>query len=46
MVSLNAKRQDPEVLELIACLQEKYAGKMILIGRDKNDYVKVVHARN
>lgn len=42
LASLNKKRQDPEVLTLIASLNEKYAGKKVLIGRDKNDHVKGV----
>ena len=35
-------RKDPEVLKLVAVLKEKYAGKYVVIGRDKNDYVKGV----
>ncbi|KAJ3079031.1 hypothetical protein HK102_004070 [Quaeritorhiza haematococci] len=40
MISLNQKRNLPEVPEMIASLREKYAGKKVLIGRDKADYVK------
>ncbi|KAI9197114.1 glycosyltransferase family 20-domain-containing protein [Polychytrium aggregatum] len=40
LLALNEKRNNPEVSELIASLKEKYAGKKILIGRDKNDHVK------
>jgi trehalose 6-phosphate synthase/phosphatase len=40
MISLNMKRKDPEVLSFISLLKEKYLGKQILIGRDKNDYIK------
>ncbi|KAI8909720.1 glycosyltransferase family 20-domain-containing protein [Gorgonomyces haynaldii] len=40
--SLNEKRKQQEVLDLISFLKEKYKGKKILIGRDKNDYVKGV----
>jgi trehalose-6-phosphate synthase len=42
LISLNKKRRDPEVLSLITSLKEKYTGKKVLIGRDKNDYVKGV----
>lgn len=38
LVSLNQKRKDPRVPEMIASLSEKYCGKKIIIGRDKNDY--------
>lgn len=35
-------RKDPEVLQLVDLLKEKYAGRYVVIGRDKNDYVKGV----
>ncbi|KAI8925405.1 glycosyltransferase family 20-domain-containing protein [Entophlyctis helioformis] len=40
--TLNEKRNHPEVAEFVASLREKYAGKRIVIGRDKNDYIKGV----
>jgi trehalose 6-phosphate synthase/phosphatase len=43
--ALNEKRNQPEVPEMIAALREKYAGKQVLIGRDKNDYVKGVRQK-
>ena len=43
--SLNEKRNQPEVAEIVALLKEKYAGKHIVIGRDKNDYVKGVRQK-
>ena len=42
LVSLNEKRKHPEVLTLTKMLKEKYDGLKVLIGRDKNDYVKGV----
>ena len=38
-------RNDPEVPEMISLLKEKYAGKKIVIGRDKSDYVKGVRQK-
>ncbi|KAJ3415746.1 hypothetical protein HDV05_004210 [Chytridiales sp. JEL 0842] len=43
--ALNQKRDQPDVHELIAALSEKYSGKQVLIGRDKNDYVKGVRQK-
>ncbi|EGF78115.1 hypothetical protein BATDEDRAFT_90772 [Batrachochytrium dendrobatidis JAM81] len=43
--SLNAKRAHPEVAEIIASLKEKYHGMHVVIGRDKNDYVKGVRQK-
>lgn len=43
--SLNAKRQDPEVSECVAQLREKYAGKRIIVGRDKLDWIKGVRQK-
>jgi hypothetical protein len=42
---LNAKRSHPDVEEMIQALSEKYAGKKVVIGRDKNDYVKGVRQK-
>ncbi|KAI9344229.1 glycosyltransferase family 20-domain-containing protein, partial [Zopfochytrium polystomum] len=42
---LNEKKKHPEVLEMVAALREKYAGKKVVIGRDKNDYVKGVRQK-
>ena len=38
-------RNVPAVEEAIASLRERYAGKKIVIGRDKNDYVKGVRQK-
>lgn len=43
--SLNAKRQDPEVREWVAQLRQKYAGKRIIVGRDKLDWIKGVRQK-
>jgi trehalose 6-phosphate synthase/phosphatase len=40
--TLNFKRKNPEVANLITFLKKKYQGKYVVIGRDKNDYVKGV----
>ncbi|KAI8854380.1 glycosyltransferase family 20-domain-containing protein [Chytridium lagenaria] len=45
LLALNEKRGNSEVPETIASLAEKYAGKKIVIGRDKNDYVKGVRQK-
>ncbi|KAJ3066103.1 hypothetical protein HDU98_010583 [Podochytrium sp. JEL0797] len=43
--ALNEKRCRAEVFEMIHSLREKYAGKKVLIGRDKNDLVKGVRQK-
>ena len=43
--SLNAKRQDPEVSEWVTQLRQKYAGKRIIVGRDKLDWIKGVRQK-
>ncbi|CBQ71131.1 related to alpha,alpha-trehalose-phosphate synthase, 115 KD subunit [Sporisorium reilianum SRZ2] len=43
--SLNAKRQDPDVSEWVAQLRQKYAGKRIIVGRDKLDWIKGVRQK-
>ncbi|TKY86038.1 hypothetical protein EX895_004863 [Sporisorium graminicola] len=43
--SLNAKRRDPEVSEWVAQLRQKYAGKRIIVGRDKMDWIKGVRQK-
>ncbi|KAI9104088.1 glycosyltransferase family 20-domain-containing protein [Phlyctochytrium arcticum] len=43
--ALNEKRLVPDVAEIVASLKEKYAGMKVLIGRDKNDYVKGVRQK-
>ncbi|TPX57884.1 hypothetical protein SpCBS45565_g08129 [Spizellomyces sp. 'palustris'] len=43
--ALNEKRNHPEVAEILASLREKYDGMKVLIGRDKNDYVKGVRQK-
>ncbi|KAJ3220018.1 hypothetical protein HDU67_007751 [Dinochytrium kinnereticum] len=45
LLTLNEKRSNFEVPEMITALTEKYAGKKIVIGRDKNDYVKGVRQK-
>lgn len=45
LVTLNVKRKEPEVLRIVELLKEKYAGMYVLIGRDKNDYVKGVRQK-
>ncbi|KAJ3392625.1 Trehalose-6-P synthase/phosphatase complex subunit [Lobulomyces angularis] len=45
LVALNEKRINPLVPDMITALKEKFAGKKILIGRDKNDYVKGVRQK-
>ncbi|TPX37974.1 hypothetical protein SmJEL517_g00258 [Synchytrium microbalum] len=45
LVTLNEKRANPEVFENTATLAQKYAGMKVLIGRDKNDYVKGVRQK-
>ena len=43
--ALNEKRSLPDVYEMVASLTQKYAGMKVLIGRDKNDYVKGVRQK-
>ncbi|KAI8814676.1 glycosyltransferase family 20-domain-containing protein [Cladochytrium replicatum] len=43
--SLNERRTNPDVKDMILSLQERYAGKAVVIGRDKNDYVKGVRQK-
>ncbi|GAC72506.1 trehalose-6-phosphate synthase component TPS1 and related subunits [Moesziomyces antarcticus T-34] len=43
--SLNAKRRDPDVSEWVAQLRQKYAGKRIIVGRDKLDWIKGVRQK-
>ncbi|TPX57980.1 hypothetical protein PhCBS80983_g03460 [Powellomyces hirtus] len=45
LAALNEKRAHPEVAEIVASLRERYAGMKVLIGRDKNDYVKGVRQK-
>ncbi|KAJ1567954.1 hypothetical protein HK096_008046, partial [Nowakowskiella sp. JEL0078] len=45
MVTLNEKRYNPEVNEIIKSLKEQYCGKAIIIGRDKNDAIKGVRQK-
>ncbi|KAI8607952.1 glycosyltransferase family 20-domain-containing protein [Chytriomyces sp. MP71] len=45
MAALNEKRMRVDVHEMEMSLREKYAGKKVLIGRDKNDYVKGVRQK-
>ena len=43
--SLQKKTAVPEVSTIVTTLKEKYAGKKLIIGRDKNDYVKGVRQK-
>jgi trehalose-6-phosphate synthase len=42
LATLDRKRLNPEVATIVAFLKKKYQGKYVVIGRDKNDYVKGV----
>jgi trehalose-6-phosphate synthase len=42
LITLEKKRKHHDVTSLISFLQKKYQGKYVVIGRDKNDYVKGV----
>ncbi|KAF9962765.1 hypothetical protein BGZ65_008050 [Modicella reniformis] len=44
-VSLNIKRQDPEVAQWVKVLKEKYAGMKMIVARDKLDYIKGVRQK-
>ena len=43
--NLQFYRKDPEVLEWIGVLKEKYNGKKLVVARDKLDYVKGVRQK-
>ncbi|KAG0076071.1 hypothetical protein BGZ93_002644 [Podila epicladia] len=43
--SLNVKRQDPDVAQWAKVLKEKYAGKKLIVARDKMDYIKGVRQK-
>ncbi|KAF9306781.1 hypothetical protein BGZ74_003338 [Mortierella antarctica] len=43
--SLNVKRQDPDVAQWVKVLKEKYAGKKLIVARDKMDYIKGVRQK-
>ncbi|KAJ3125336.1 hypothetical protein HK098_000343 [Nowakowskiella sp. JEL0407] len=43
--TLNEKRNNPEVAEIITSLKLRYAGKSLIIGRDKNDSIKGVRQK-
>ncbi|CAO3643716.1 unnamed protein product [Cunninghamella blakesleeana] len=45
IVALNKKRQDPTVTRWMDMLKEKYAGKKLIVARDKLDYVKGVRQK-
>ncbi|RKP33840.1 glycosyltransferase family 20 protein, partial [Dimargaris cristalligena] len=42
---LKAKKNQPQVQEMAQFLREKYAGKKVIIGRDKLDHVKGVRQK-
>ena len=39
--SLTAKRRDSEVPERVKALKQRYAGKPLIVGRDKLDEIQV-----
>ncbi|CAO3600379.1 unnamed protein product [Absidia cylindrospora] len=43
--ALNKKRKNPDVASWMAMLKEKYAGKKLIVARDKLDYVKGVRQK-
>ncbi|KAI7865445.1 glycosyltransferase family 20-domain-containing protein [Spinellus fusiger] len=43
--ALNKKRQEADVLRWVAMLKEKYAGKKLIVARDKLDYIKGVRQK-
>ncbi|KAI7884621.1 hypothetical protein K492DRAFT_158031 [Lichtheimia hyalospora FSU 10163] len=43
--TLNKKRSAPEVQRSVEMLQEKYAGKKLIVARDKLDYIKGVRQK-
>ncbi|KAL1924300.1 uncharacterized protein VTP21DRAFT_7335 [Calcarisporiella thermophila] len=45
LVSLNEKRRNPEVADWIKVLKEKYAGKTLIVARDKLDYIKGIRQK-
>ena len=45
MHTLNRRRENPEVYEWITRLEERYAGKAVIVGRDKLDWIKGVREK-
>ncbi|SAM00463.1 hypothetical protein [Absidia glauca] len=45
IAALNKKRENPDVKSWMAMLKEKYAGKKLIVARDKLDYVKGVRQK-
>ncbi|KAI8084885.1 glycosyltransferase family 20-domain-containing protein [Halteromyces radiatus] len=45
IAALNKKRENPDVTSWMAMLKEKYAGKKLIVARDKLDYVKGVRQK-
>jgi len=43
--SLSVKRKDPDVAQWVKVLKEKYAGKKLIVARDKMDYIKGVRQK-
>ncbi|WFD30516.1 hypothetical protein MSPP1_001537 [Malassezia sp. CBS 17886] len=43
--ALDGRRENPEVLEWVQRLQERYAGKFVIVGRDKLDWIKGVREK-
>ncbi|WFD19685.1 hypothetical protein MCAP1_001921 [Malassezia caprae] len=43
--TLNRRRSDPEVHEWVVRLQERFAGKHVIVGRDKLDWIKGVREK-
>lgn len=43
--TLNRKRENPEVMEWVERLEERFAGKHVIVGRDKLDWIKGVREK-
>lgn len=43
--ALNRRRNEPEVHEWVVRLQERFAGKHVIVGRDKLDWIKGVREK-
>src|SRR6266550_3139852 len=44
MLTCSFHRKNPEVREWVQVLKQRYAGKKIIVGRDKLDEVQVLHS--
>lgn len=45
VAALNRRREAPEVLEWVRRLEERYAGRYVIVGRDKLDWIKGVREK-